>query len=341
MTREKTYHGEPGRLSGAAVATDGKELGPLVAIRVHLLDLEQLVGVVHVAGGLDWDAAKAAGGFVGAIKLALFHVPARRLRTEVDLGHDDQGRDRGRAQHPAPLRVLAEEIGVLESNRGDVSQANTEGGPHLPHHGEGAANVLRGRFGGVDGRGGGLGADGETKGKTGDQQVGKGVGGSHPEASDNRNEAGDEDGETTSTNLVKDGVGPAPDQGRTGVGGTVEETLKQRGVLDLERLVVELLGTVDSSLIHALDDGRTSAERAEEVQTPGLVPLVGLLATENYLLLFADGIDVLEGAVGVGDLGEQSTLAEVLAVLIETLLLAEGVDVGEDLLGGQTGERVA
>ena len=336
----ESYHAEPGRLSGTAVAADGEEVGSLALGIVGLLDLEKLESVVHVTSGLDRAAAETLGGLVGLVEAALLHVPARRLGAEVDLDHDEQGRDGGGTHHPAPLGVHAEEIAVLESNRGDITKADAEGGPHLPHHSEGTADVLGGRLGGVDGGGGGLGADGETKSETGDEEVGEGVGGGHPETSDDGDGAGEEDGEATATDLVEDGVGPAAEEGRAQVGSAVHETL-HLGSLNVEGPVVVLLGTVDGSLVHALDDGRAGAQGAEEVQHERLVPLVGLLAAKENLLLLADGFDVLESASGVADLGEQGTLAEVLAVLDEVPLLDEGVDVGEDLLCGHASQGVA
>lgn len=63
--------------------------------------------------------------------------------------------------------------------------------------------------------------------------------------------------------------------------------------------------------------------------------------SESPAARLADGVNVLEGAVGVGDLGQESALAEVLAVLGQALLVTEGVDIGQDLLGSQTRERVA
>ena len=85
----------------------------------------------------------------GFVPFALFHVPARRLRAEVDLNHDDKRRDGSRSQHPTPLRVDAEEVGSLECDRDDAAQFisavtvplkgqdsqsehDAERGPHLP-----------------------------------------------------------------------------------------------------------------------------------------------------------------------------------------------------------------
>jgi hypothetical protein len=148
----------------------------MVALLVGLLDLEELPGVVHVTRGLDWDSAQAASRLVGSVEAPSLHVPPRRLGAEVDLDHDDQRRDRGRSKHPTPLSVLAEEVGVLERHRRDVTQANTKGSPHLPHHGEGATDVLGRALGRVHGRRGRLGTHSETEGESSDQKVHEAVG---------------------------------------------------------------------------------------------------------------------------------------------------------------------
>lgn len=125
-------------------------------------------------------------------------LPSRTFRAEVHLDHDNEGRNRGRRQHPAPLCVLSKEIGALESNGGDETQHDSESSPHLPHHGESTTDVFGCGFGGVHRSGTGLCADGETEGETSDEKVDPVVGGTHPDTSDERDEAGDEDGSAAS-----------------------------------------------------------------------------------------------------------------------------------------------
>ena len=58
----------------------------------------------------------------------------RRFWTEVYLKADDKRRDRGAGEHPPPLRSFSEDGCVLEGDRHNESQHDTERGPHLPHH---------------------------------------------------------------------------------------------------------------------------------------------------------------------------------------------------------------
>ena len=100
--------------------------------------------MVHVARGLELMCLrrreKAVEG--GGIS-ALFHVPARRFRAEVDLCHDDYRRDSSATQHPTPGRSGAADDGeVPEGDADKEAEHDAECGPHLPHHGEGAANCF-------------------------------------------------------------------------------------------------------------------------------------------------------------------------------------------------------
>jgi hypothetical protein len=127
-----TNHDKPSTLCGATVPAHSKELLEQVpALALAALNLEQLVGVVHIASGLEGHLTQATHGAECLVITALLHVPAGAFRAKVDLQHDDEGRDTGGAQHPAPLRVLAEKVGVLESDRDDESEADTESSPHL------------------------------------------------------------------------------------------------------------------------------------------------------------------------------------------------------------------
>jgi hypothetical protein len=62
---------------------------------------------------------------------------------------------------------------------------------------------------------------------------------------------------------------------------------------------------------------------------------VSLLLAEDRLLLLGEQVDLLKGAGLVVHLGDEGSLAEVFAVLVEALVVDKGVDVGEDLLSGQ------
>ena len=52
-----------------------------------------------------------------------------------------------------------------------ITKHDAEGGPHLPHHYQSAADGSGRTFGGVDGDGGGFGADAETEGEAGNEEV--------------------------------------------------------------------------------------------------------------------------------------------------------------------------
>ena len=59
-------------------------------------------------------------------------------------------------------------LDIVKCQVGDETQHNTKGGPHLPHHDEGATNGGGGTLGGIDGDGSRLGTNAETEDKTSD-----------------------------------------------------------------------------------------------------------------------------------------------------------------------------
>lgn len=138
-------------------------------------------------------------------------IPSRRFGAKVDLDHDYKRRNTGASQHPSPLGVLAQEIEVLERDRDDKSKHDTKGRPHLPHHSKGATDRLRRRFGGVHWSCTRFRSDSETERETGNQQVIPGVGGGHPEAGHEGDEARDEDGSSAAEQFVQRRIGPASD----------------------------------------------------------------------------------------------------------------------------------
>lgn len=147
--------------------------------------------------------------------------------------------------------------------------------PHLPHYGESTANVLRGRFGSVDRCCTRLGADSETQGKTCNQKVIPGVSSSHPDASHEGYETGDEYRASSTEELVERHIGPAANQCRAEVGRAVEKSTPPYFLFaDIESSKVKLLGAVHSCLVHALNDSRASTEYHQEVQYERLSPAV-------------------------------------------------------------------
>ena len=61
---------------------------------------------------------------------------------------------------------------------------DTKCGPHLPHHREGAADVLWRRLSSIDGCCARLGADGESESETSNEEVWPVVRSGHPDAGD-------------------------------------------------------------------------------------------------------------------------------------------------------------
>lgn len=164
-------HAKPGGLRGSSVSSHGKELLEDVAVlRAGLFNLDKLVRQVHVTGSLDIMLSKLLHRGEGIAVFSLIKIPARAFWELIDEGSNNQGWKRGGANHPAPLGVVAQEVRVLESQGRDEAQHDTKGGPHLPHHGEGATDGLGGAFGGINWRGAGLGTDSETEDKTGSEQ---------------------------------------------------------------------------------------------------------------------------------------------------------------------------
>lgn len=134
--------------------------------------------------------------------LKWFSLPTGTFWAEVNLAHDNEGWDGSGCHHPAPLGVLSKDGRALEGNRGNEPEHDTEGRPHLPHHGESTTNVLWCRFGSVYRRCARLGTDSETKGESSYKKVYPVVRSSHPDASNCRNRAGNEDRSATSKEFL-------------------------------------------------------------------------------------------------------------------------------------------
>ena len=113
------YHAEPCALGSTSVSANSKELlEEISTLSLTALNLKQLVGVVHISGGLDGRKTQTLDGSEGLVKVTPLHVPSRTFRAEVHLEHDNQGRDRGRGHHPSPWRCLA-------ADDGDLFECNT------------------------------------------------------------------------------------------------------------------------------------------------------------------------------------------------------------------------
>jgi hypothetical protein len=75
------------------------------------------------------------------------------------------------------------------------------------------------------------------------------ISGSHPETSNDRDEAREEDREATTANLVEDRVGPATNQRRAEVWRAVQQALEVWLAFEVEGFVVEFLRRLSVSLI--------------------------------------------------------------------------------------------
>jgi hypothetical protein len=94
-------------------------------------------------------------------------------------------------------------------------------------------------------------------------------------------------------------------------------------------------------LIHTLNDGRTSAKSAEEVQHERLVPAVGFLSAQAELVVLADLRNVIPGARSVHVLRKQGALAENISVLLEAPASNEGIDISQDIIASEPDQWVS
>ena len=69
--------------------------------------------------------------------------------------------DRYRSKHETPVKPLdARRVRNLEEGKvRDITQHDTKGGPHLPHHDKSTSDGGRGTFGGINRNSGRLGTD--------------------------------------------------------------------------------------------------------------------------------------------------------------------------------------
>lgn len=227
-TASVTYHAKPGALRGTAVTADCEKLleqlpsGLLPSVRS-----QQLVREVHVAGGLDVVLSKRFHRVKGPLEVALVHVPARALGHGVHEQADNYGRQGCDSNHPSPLGVGAQEVGLLECEGDDEAQHDAKGRPHLPHHGHGPTNRLGSALGGVDGSGAGLGADGETENQPCNEERDPVLGHGLPNGSDKGQKARNGNGPATAPSIVERRIEPASDEGRGSVGRAIDEALHQ------------------------------------------------------------------------------------------------------------------
>ena len=136
------------------------------------LDFDIDVAVVEISRGLDIRGADFTEGFKSFWDTVFLDEPAGTFRAEIDLAADDEGKNDGRSKHETPIEIVAY---VQESYAHYVSKHDAEGGPHLPHHYQSAANGSGSTFGGIHGDGGGFRADAKSESEPGNEEVYPGV----------------------------------------------------------------------------------------------------------------------------------------------------------------------
>ena len=131
-------HDDPGCPCSAAVAVDGEELPDHVPpVRDFPLDLNINVAVIEISRGLDIRRADFAKGFKSFRDTIFLNEPAGALRAEIDLAADDEGENDGGSKHEPPIQIMAY---VQEGHAHYIAEHDAEGGPHLPHHYQSAAD---------------------------------------------------------------------------------------------------------------------------------------------------------------------------------------------------------
>jgi hypothetical protein len=85
----------------------------------------------------------------------------------------------------------------------DITQHDTKGSPHLPHHDEATANGGRGAFGSVNGNSGRFGSNTQPKKEASNEEMGPRVGDALPNASEERNDSAYEDSATTTKPTIE------------------------------------------------------------------------------------------------------------------------------------------
>lgn len=132
-------HDDPTGQRRPAIASHGKEFhehGEEVFSLVDLaLNLDERVCVVEVTRGLQVGWPEGAEGRERLVDTVMLDQPTRRLGAEIHLRADDDRQDDGRTEHETPRQVVRQ---THEGYAHDVTYHDTERGPRLPHHNEGA-----------------------------------------------------------------------------------------------------------------------------------------------------------------------------------------------------------
>jgi len=96
--------------------------------------------------------------------------------------------DRYRCKHESPIKPSDMRLvrNLVEGKVRDITQHDTKGSPHLPHHDETTSDGGRGTFGRINGDRRGLWADTQSKEEASNEEMGPRVGDSLPNTGQER-----------------------------------------------------------------------------------------------------------------------------------------------------------
>ena len=170
------------------------------------LDFHVDVAVIEIPRSLNLRRADFPKRFKSFRDTIFLDKPAGAFRAEIDLAANDEGKNDGRSKHESPIEIVAY---VQEGYAHYIAEHDAKGRPHLPHHYERTTDGSGCTFSGIDRDGGGFGADAETEGEAGDEEVHPGVCDGFPDGGDGGDGAGDEDCATPAYEAVEGGCEPA------------------------------------------------------------------------------------------------------------------------------------
>lgn len=361
------HNGERGE-SCTADTRNGEELdetGEVVVVANHLgLNLELCVNGIEIASGLDGvvtESQERAHSLGVSVPLCISsksasctrlekglrrygarhtHAPTWRFRAEVDAQHQRDGWDHGGSELESPGNLASMGHGQVCA----VSKEDTEGGPQLPGHDQSTTDSSWSIFCGENGDGGTLSTHSESQEKTADEELLPCLGARRTNDGQETEDSSNEDGTTTTKEVVQGIRNPAAKESRTDVWSRVDETKEQSIVIalasDTEDLGEGQIGTIGTRLIPTLHSGTDGAEHDGQIQGPGMAPLVEDLVAEGLDLRFGQSKLALDVFIVGGVLRNQSALLQDQSVLGEALLLGESLNISQKLVARDSGQRV-
>ena len=106
-------------------------------------------------------------------------------------------------------------------------------------------------------------------------------------------------------------------------------------------MAVTNLSSVDSSLIHSLDNGRTSTKHHQEVKHGRLAPTVSLFVSQPALLLLREHGNVFESVRSILHASHECTLMEDFAFVGKATSFDEHVDILDNFFFGHPAQGVS